>query len=106
MKNKIIEDILKNKVTISLARKDNEDLQKQLKDILIFENKIKIRDKFKTLKNELIYVCNIELDSVFGGRYELKYQTKKLKKDGSFGLSWDNSWGYTIEDLLKMEKVK
>ena len=94
---KMIEQIDKNKKNISILRNENIELEDKIKNILIQESGIKVNDIFE-IRGQKIYVSSIKLDN-FSNDYSLRFITRKIKKDGTFGLAIDNSYGYRLKDL-------
>ena len=99
----LIEKVEKNRKNISILRNENVELEDKIKNILIQESGIKVNDIFET-RGQKIYVSSIKLDN-FSNDYSLRFITRKIKKDGTFGLAIDNSYGYRLKDLLEMEKI-
>lgn len=102
MKATLLNNIKLSNDIIKSQKENIEHFKKQLLELLIKENEININDEF-LIRDNKIYVCNIILKDNYNGTCEARYLTKKIKKDGTRGNSWDNSYGYIAKDLIKGE---
>ena len=93
---KLANSIIEEQRTKIIQRKD------QLLKLLVEENGIKINDEF-IIRNTKVYVCDTVLKTFNKNVYEVRYLTKKIKKNGEKGSSWDNSWGYNAKDLKEIK---
>ena len=74
-------------------------------EVLTYSRAKGTEDRFITPRKEKVYIYATKLERDYKDNYDIRYITKKIKKDNTLGLISDNSWGYSIKDLLEMEKI-
>lgn len=104
MKESIIRHIENQSEIIKNARSAKNNLENQLKDLLINESGLKRNVQYLDAKNVKIWIDRFELKEWFN-KYSIVAITYKVKKDGTNGLQSHNSWGYNIENIKRIKEL-